>query len=50
MTSSGEVTSDELRATGVEADLLEHPSYIGVEHVELAPLRLLEGLLSESSC
>ena len=49
MISNGEVTDDELPAADVEADLLEHPC-LGVEHVELARLRIADGLPSESNC
>jgi len=39
MIDDGQVTPQLLRAAEHEADLLAHP-YIGVEHVELARLRL----------
>jgi hypothetical protein len=49
MISNGGVTDDELPAADVEADLLERPC-LGVEHVELARLRIADGLPSESNC
>ncbi|MGI8559688.1 MAG: hypothetical protein ACR2ND_15535 [Solirubrobacteraceae bacterium] len=45
MAASGAVSDELLRAAEHEADLLAHP-YIGVEHVELARLRLA-GLTAE---
>lgn len=45
LVSAGQVSQQILRVANREADLLEHP-YIGVQHLELARLRL-EGKAAE---